>query len=170
MDCETGFQIAAVCVALAGAAMDLKTHKIPNKLTAPCILVGLLLRTITGGISGLGTALTGTAMGSLFIFLWLLGGLKAGDVKLYMAVGALGGWRYCLNTEVYSILFGGAGAVIHMLIRENGIRSLKRVWLYMMNMLMSRSFYMYEGEESSYFCFGCFIAAGALAAALWQIL
>jgi prepilin peptidase CpaA len=81
-----------------GLVSDLKTRKLPNKLTVPACCVGLLYHAIHGyclsGFSGaageLGFALMGFAVGfGIMVALWLLGGVAAGDVKF---MGALGCW------------------------------------------------------------------------------
>lgn len=163
------FQIAAAAAACAGGWFDFRTHKIPNWLTVSCMAAGLLLRTAAGGWDGLLQGLGGWAVGSAFILLWLAGGLKAGDVKLYMAVGALGGWKFCLNTEIYSMIFGGAAALILFIRRKTGLTQMKQLWLYVVNLLMTRNFVPYHGGEKSYFCFGWLIGMGALAAMLWPV-
>lgn len=161
--------LAAVITAGYGAFTDLKSHKIYNKLTMPVIASGLLLNIILGGIHGLGDSLLGLFLGFSFLFLWLLGMLKAGDVKLYMAVGALAGWRFCGYTMIYSILLGGAAALGLMVRRKSGCASLYRVKIYLSNLIYSRQFRRYEPEESSgYFSFGCCIFAGTLFA-VWKL-
>lgn len=180
------FQILAAIAATAGAWTDFKTHKIPNRLTVTCFGVGIILRLVIGicmGItagSGWQIVLTtgriladgaaGFAIGCLGLLLWFLGALKAGDVKLYMALGVIGGWRFCLNTEILSILIGGAAAFFVMIFRKNGREALKRLWLYGKGLLLTRTYRKYEGTSSSYFCFGCFIAAGAWAALLYPVI
>lgn len=169
METETMFQIAAVAAACVGGWMDLRTHKIPNRLTASCMAAGFLLRTAAGGWAGLLQGAGGWAAGSLMLLLWLSGGVKAGDVKLYMAIGALGGWRFCLHTELYSILFGGAAALVLMIRRKGGLEQMKRFWLYLSNLLLTRDLTPYQGGGKSSFCFGWLIGAGALAALLWPL-
>ena len=68
--------------------IDVKTKKIPNKLTVPVFAVGLLFQIAVG--FGLLFALGGFAVGfGLMLVLWLIGGSGGGDVKF---MGALGVW------------------------------------------------------------------------------
>ena len=83
--------IAATAVAAWGGITDLKCRKIYNKLTLPAAAAGIGLNGALAGIWGLKNSLLGLALGTSFMALWLMGTLKAGDVKLYMAVGALAG-------------------------------------------------------------------------------
>lgn len=157
-------RILAVLVACAGAMTDYKTHKIPNKLTVNALLAGLLLNLLLEGGQGLLGSALGALAGFSFILLWCLGALKAGDVKLYIAIGALGGWKFGLNSMIDSILIGGIAAVVVMVFRKSGRKSLKNLRNYAVNLILTRKFHTYEGEESAYFCFGFCIAAGAVAA------
>lgn len=182
MEWENLFKGLAVCAALAGGWSDARTHKIPNRLTVSFALAGLALRLVLGGAAGfiesgargllLGVpagfaqSLAGFAAALPMLLFWFLGALKAGDIKLYMAAGIIGGWRFCLDMEVYSVLIGGIAAAAVMVSRKSGRRALKRLWLYGMNLLLTRRFVMYQGDEESYFPYGCMIGAGAVAAAL----
>ena len=157
-------RVAAVLVACIGAAMDFKTHKIWNKMTVPSVVAGLILNLLFGGLAGLWNSFLGALVGFTFFFLWMLGALKAGDVKLYMAIGAIGGWRFGLNTMIFSILIGGIAAFLVMITRKSGRTAMKNLWNYVKNLFLTRKFHTYEGSESAYFCFGACIAMGAIAA------
>lgn len=156
------WKIFAVLTACAGAVMDFKTHKIRNKLTGNAMWIGLTAHFLLNGTGGMRDSFWGILTGSSFILLWMLGALKAGDVKLYMAIGAMGGWRFALSSMVYSVLIGGIAAVCVMIFRKNGRRSLKNLCTYGWNLFLTRKFHTYEGDEDSYFCFGICIAAGAI--------
>lgn len=160
----------AVILACVGGGVDLKIHKIPNKLTVPGMLSGIVLNCVLGGIGSGVNSLAGIGVGFLAFVLFAIGGLKAGDVKLYMAVGAFGGWRFSLETMITSILIGGLAAFLVMLMRKSGWKAFNNLWTYLINMIYIRKFYMYQAEnESSYFSFGCCIALGAGMTLLWCI-
>lgn len=149
-------------IAFAAAITDKREHKIYNKLTLPSILLGLLLNLLFFGLSGLGNSLFGLAVGMAFSVFWLLGMLKAGDIKLYMALGALCGWRFCVVVMAASVIVGGAAAVVLLFLRKTWRVTFRRLKLYFLNLYYSRSFQTYQPEEeSAYFSFGCCIFAGA---------
>lgn len=154
--------MAAFVLACVGGGIDLKTHKIPNRLTIPGMLLGVVLSFILGGVGSGFSSLAGIGVGFLAFVLFAIGGLKAGDVKLYMAVGAFGGWCFSMETMIASILIGGLAAFFVMLMRKSSWKVFKNLWTYLINMIYIRKFYMYQAEnESSYFSFGCCIALGA---------
>lgn len=155
--------LTANLVAFSAAVTDKREHKIYNKLTLPSILLGLLLNLLFFGLSGLGNSLSGFAVGIGFSVFWLLGMLKAGDIKLYMALGALCGWRFCVAAMIASVIVGGAAAVVLLFVRKTWRVTFRRLKLYLLNLYYSRSFQTYQPEEeSAYFSFGCCIFAGAL--------
>ena len=102
--------VAAAVVVLTAVAADLdsRTRRIPNRLTAPALLAGLLAHAIAGGPSGLGHGALGALVaGGLLMPGWLLGFTGAGDVKLMAAVGAWLAWPLSLVAALASLIAGG---------------------------------------------------------------
>lgn len=82
-----GWTVTVVLV--VAAVIDGKALRVPNWLTFPFVFAGLAFASAAGGLAGLGTALQGTVVGlALLLPLYAIGGLGAGDVKLFMGVGA----------------------------------------------------------------------------------
>ena len=99
-------------------ATDLRDHKIYNKLTLPSMAAGLLAGLVFRAQEVLCRGVLGILMASLSLICWFLGVLKAGDVKLYMAVGAWTGWQFTGLVLISSMLSGGAAAACLMLFRK----------------------------------------------------
>lgn len=157
--------LIAVLIAGYGAWTDLKDHKIYNRLTLPSLPAGITLNLLFGGMAGLKESVLGLLLGSTFMLLWILGMLKAGDVKLYMAIGALAGTRFCGYTMIGSILIGGVAAACVMIVRKMGKASLIRIERYLLSLFYTRQFHPYQPtEQSAYFSFGCCIFTGTLGA------
>lgn len=121
--------IAIVAVCVAASATDLRTGRIPNKLTASAMVAGLLFWLIAGLVTGRGLvgaedAISGTISASFlgllcglipFAILVMMGGLGGGDMKLMGALGAWSAhWRIVLDTTVYALLVGALIAIVLM--------------------------------------------------------
>ncbi len=92
---------------LAASYTDLKGHRIPNVLTLSSAVVGLLLQAWFSGFEGVLFGLGGLALGLvLYLPLYLLGGMGAGDVKLMAAVGAFLGPQTVLLAAGLSLIAG----------------------------------------------------------------
>jgi prepilin peptidase CpaA len=90
-----------------GSVTDLRERRIPNLVTGPAIVAGLMLHTICGGWRGVGdSALAGGIAGGIFLIFYLAGGMGAGDVKLMAAVGCIAGLSalplVVISTEAHS--------------------------------------------------------------------
>ncbi len=86
----TAIFIVAVGLFTASAAVvDLRMHRIPNYLTVPAAMLGLVYHTLTpGGLGPLGS-LGGLGLGfCLLLVPAVFGGGGMGDVKLLAALGA----------------------------------------------------------------------------------
>jgi len=74
------------------AIFDLRQRRIPNFLVFPAMLVGLALHSFGDGLNGFWFALNGLGLGfGLLLIPYLVRGMKAGDVKFLMAIGAFTG-------------------------------------------------------------------------------
>lgn len=111
-------QITALAVLLAAAVYtDLREHRIPNSVTVPGLLVGLLLDALAeGGFPGSAFAGAGLAL-LVSLPLVALGGVGAGDAKLLTAVGAFVGPGGLLSVLVYGGLAGGVLALANTIRR-----------------------------------------------------
>lgn len=100
---------AAVAVA---TFTDLRSRRIPNWLVLPFFAVGVLVSCWFNGWHGLGQSLSGAGLGLLsFGVLFMLGGMGAGDVKLFAAIGAWIGPTQLLIALVLTALVGGVIAL-----------------------------------------------------------
>jgi prepilin peptidase CpaA len=115
---EIVYPAAASLVALAGAAFDLKSRRIPNFITGPALLAGLLLHFGLDGWHGLLMSLSaGLICGVIFLIFYLAGGMGAGDVKLITAVGCLAGLSNSAYLLILTSLAGGAMGIVFALMR-----------------------------------------------------
>ena len=103
---------------------DWRWQRIPNQLTYPTMALGLVLGLFEGipGSLFVGGALDHLAgLAIAFLVCWpffLAGGLKAGDAKMLMAIGALRGSIFLLYAALYGALAGGVLALILIAVRR----------------------------------------------------
>lgn len=121
-----------VCIGVftvIASVWDLRTRKIPNKLTVTGLVLGLLYQVSFHGVGGLREAGLGFAVGFGFFFLlWILGSGGGGDVKLMAALGVALGPKLTIMVIIASTLFVlvGSVAVISLSFITHGIWGTKR--------------------------------------------
>lgn len=87
------------------ALSDVRTGRIPNVLTLPMMLLGIVMHATLGADPAYGLAGCGLAF-LVHYPLWMLGVQKAGDAKLFMGLGACVGWREMVETTMwYAIVY-----------------------------------------------------------------
>src|SRR3954468_19461743 len=104
----TLFQLSVAALVLTAAAIDFRSRRIPNWLTIAGVCAGLLLHGVTAGWSGIGTSLGGMLLGfGVYLILYCLRAMGAGDVKLMAAVGAIIGPQQWVAVFVATAIAGG---------------------------------------------------------------
>jgi len=127
-----------VMLALLAASIvtDLRMGKIYNLLTVPCMLAGLTLGTIAGGLTGVADRLLGmAAVVIVVVLLSPLTKLGGGDTKLLMAVGALQGFHFTIRAMLFTGVVGGVLALVVIARR----RMLKQTAANMMTNMISNA-------------------------------
>jgi prepilin peptidase CpaA len=105
--------IVLVAFVVAVVYTDWRYRRIPNAITYPAMLAGLVLGAFEGVpgelfAKGLFDHVAGLVVGFLIAYpFYAMGGLKAGDGKYLMAVGAMRGLSLLLAGAVYGALLGG---------------------------------------------------------------
>ena len=96
-----------------GAAIDLWTRRVPNPLTMGLATIGVVFAACGIGGLTLGASLAGLALGLVLMLPGhLIGATGAGDVKLFAAAGAFIGPTHIMIAFLYTVLAGGAIALI----------------------------------------------------------
>lgn len=122
-----GFQFVLLTIVVAAAFYtDVTRKKIPNAITVPAVVMGIAYHAAAGGWTGLVFACIGTLASFVpLLLLYGFGGVGAGDVKLFAAVGAIAGTEYGLFCLMYSIVYGGIIGLVLLVVRKELHR---RLW------------------------------------------
>jgi prepilin peptidase CpaA len=108
-----GLEIILTLVVVVAAWHDIRTRHIPNWIPVSGALLGVVFQIWHSGLQGGLTSIFGAALGlGIFLPLYMLGGMGAGDVKLFGAVGALVGPASLIIVFVFTGLLGGLAAGI----------------------------------------------------------
>ena len=118
------------------AWIDGRELRVPNWLTYPMAVSGLLYNLLAFGWGGLGMAVVGLIVGLLCLMpLYAVGGMGAGDVKLMAGVGAWLGWYVTAYAFAWTVVVGAIMAVAMVLYRQAAIKhyanalTILREWL-----------------------------------------
>jgi prepilin peptidase CpaA len=120
-------EMVLLLVLLCAAIYDVRYRRIPNWLNVTGVLIGLAVNWIIGppdagilfSLAGLGIAF------GLYLVLYLLRAMGAGDVKLMAAVGALLGPSRWFGLFLVTAIIGGIMALVLVLMRR---RTMKTFW------------------------------------------
>jgi prepilin peptidase CpaA len=121
---------------------DLKTRKIPNLLTFPMMLFGLLYHGIMKRVGWAGIQRRRRCVGlGVFLIPYVMGGMGAGDAKLMGAAGAILGPKGVVIAAVMSILAGLVYAIVLLFIHTDYARSfLRRAGITLKTLFLTRQF------------------------------
>lgn len=103
------------CWCMGVMASDLFSRRIPNWLTYPSILLGVLAGYVTRGPEGLWDAMGGVLVATPFALLFYARMFGGGDVKFVAAIGAWLGLFTTLNVALTAVLLGAAMGAITLI-------------------------------------------------------
>jgi leader peptidase (prepilin peptidase)/N-methyltransferase len=121
-------RLVFACAMVVLFAIDLEHQLLPNAITLPGIVVGLIASSVLP--PGIIDALIGAIVGGGV--LWLIGeayfrysgqeGMGGGDVKMLAMIGAFLGWKLVLVTLVLSSVLGSIIGMIVIAVRKGGMK------------------------------------------------
>ncbi len=118
----------AVALALIAGWTDWRSRRIPNWLTVPGFLVGVLSNVLAGGWAGLKTSLLGAGLGLLLLLpLVFLRSLGAGDWKLAGALGAFVGPGILADLLMGSVFVAGIMALGLVIYKQRFKETMKNI-------------------------------------------
>jgi prepilin peptidase CpaA len=150
-----GAEILLMAIVLAAAVYDVRYCRIPNWLNLTGVVLGLALNAFlfqsgpgaafgwTGllfGLKGLGLAFV------VYLFLYAIRAMGAGDVKLMAAVGSIVGWQNWFGIFLITAMIGGLMSIILVVSRGRLQKTLFNVGFILSEMKSGRPAYL-KNEE-----------------------
>lgn len=153
---------------LLGVALvsDLRRHRIPNLLVLLGLGLGVAGQVYSSGITGLGDGLLGMLAGfAVFLPMYALGGMAAGDVKLMAMAGAFLTPHDALWAALFSLIAGGLCGFLIVLVRGQLQQTFGRYWL----MLRAQAYFAPAADEvaGKPFPYSVAILLGTLISVFW---
>lgn len=125
-----------VPLAIIIAYYDVRYRRIPNAFVLATLTGGLVINLIFAGLGGVWTSLGGCVLAFIPLFiLHIFGGMGAGDVKLFAAIGAVVGTSLVVPTLLIVVLTGGVIAVYSMIRNKTVRATMQRVLMILVGLL-----------------------------------
>lgn len=119
----------------AVAIVDVRSHRIPNRLSLAAVCVGLSVQSIDSGMLGLFNSLGGMVVGLImFMPFYVLRAFGAGDVKAMAAVGAFLGPQHAVLAAALTLM---AGAVIGVAVLWRTSYDTRQAWHRLLGTLLA---------------------------------
>ena len=115
----------AAAVAVSAAVTDVRQRRIPNVLTYPAMLAGVVVQGIVYGWNGILLSIGGGLLfGGIFFLFYSVRAMGAGDVKLAAALGCIVG-NLSFQVMFATAVAGGVLAVVYMVAKGRAWETLK---------------------------------------------
>ena len=110
---KEGFWMLAIVPAVIAGWTDWRSRRIPNWLTLPTLIAGIVVNSVAAGWMGAKESLLGAGLGlGILLPFVLIRSLGAGDWKLIGALGAFLGPSRLITVLMWTILVAGLMAVV----------------------------------------------------------
>jgi prepilin peptidase CpaA len=163
--------LIALALAITAAVFDVQQHRIPNRLTYPGIVLGMVLRGVLFGWKGLASAGEGLLIaGGIMLVFYAVRAMGAGDVKLMAAIGSLVGPGHAVVVLLATAICGGVMAIFYAVYRRRfgaTVRNLGSVlWFHARSGLQTHPELNLDNPTALRMPYGLAIATGTLYAFL----
>jgi prepilin peptidase CpaA len=175
-------KVLVLLLVIPAAIFDYRQRRIPNWLVLAGIVTGLamnifLLYDNPSPLTGLWFSLEGLGLALVvYLPLYILRGMGAGDVKLMAAIGSIVGWVLWLWIFFFTAILGGVTAAIVVLSKGRVQRTLQNLWMILVSIRYRQAPYAanpeldVSSEKGVRLPHGVIIAAGAMAFVLAKTL
>ena len=139
MATESLAHVAVLAVASVAAFTDVRGGKIPNWLTLPAIGLAPIVHGVVDGFGGLLGSLVGALACSVVpLILYYLKAMAGGDVKVFVAIGAIGGVYVGFETQFLAVAIAAIYAIGQLVWSGKLLRSLANVFFIIFNPVLPR--------------------------------
>lgn len=140
--------IVTVLFLVIASITDLKFNKVKNSHILVFMFVGLIMNSFAFGFEGLTIASIGIIIPLIIGYpLFLSGLIPAGDVKMFMALGAINGIHNTGRLVMVTLLLGGIYSIF-LLIRRKDFSGFFSFYHYLKEMVITRNLSSYNAEKS----------------------
>lgn len=155
-------------VTLVAGYTDLRRRKIPNWLSVAGLCGGLAGHGWAGGLPELSRSLLGAGLGfAVMLLLYIFKAVGAGDVKLFAAIGAIGGPLLTFSAITYSVLWAGVIGIGILLYQRRLMENGKGLFLAVTGFLFIRQKLTIDERLTLRFPFMAAVIPG-ICTALWE--
>jgi prepilin peptidase CpaA len=156
---------------LAVGLCDLSCGKIPNYLTFPVIISGIILNAVFGGVHGFIFGISGFTAGFLILLpFYILGGIGGGDIKFLAGIGAIKGYMFIFQSIVYFSAIALLMAIIVLLKQKALLVNIKKAFSFIRSFIVPSLSPEYPDKINSFnIPYGTSIALGAMLVLLKQL-
>lgn len=135
-----------IILLLAVSFFDVTMKRIPNFLTFPAILIGLILNVFMNNLNGLIFSFFGFFIGlAVFFIPFAVGLMGAGDVKLMAAIGALMGWKFIILSTLFSAIAGIFVTIIYLVYKKKVLSYFRKYFVVISRLILK---YIYFSERN----------------------
>ncbi len=161
--------IVILIILAIAVGTDLWARKIPNVLTVPAAVGGLVFHLATTGLPGLKSSALGLSVGlGVLLVPYMLGGMGGGDVKLLAGLGAWLGPKSILITALYTGVAGGLLALGRIVASSGkGVNFMKTIYEDLVCLLTFRDRTPVASRGDRNIPYSLAIAAGTLSFVIW---
>ncbi|MGC5776209.1 prepilin peptidase [Paenibacillus pabuli] len=159
------FYLACGLYVIAAFVTDVRSMKIPNRLTIPVTAAGFLAHIISGGWEGFLFSAVGFAVGfGVLLLMYMIGAVGAGDVKWFGGMGAWTGLAFGVHVIIYSVLYAGAIGLVILLFRRDSAKRIRGMAGNLAGFFMLGSLKLVNKEKTLKFPFMLAVLPGFISA------
>jgi prepilin peptidase CpaA len=137
-------------ILILASTTDILSHKIPNWLTFPSIITGILFNSYMTGLQGGLLSVCGVLVGMAFYLpFYMKQGIGAGDVKLMGAVGSFLGPSGVFYAFLFSSIAGGLYALLLLHRSRMLAETLRRYWCMLSIFFIQKQMHYIPPENSA---------------------